>query len=204
MRLSLARLTGIVGAWGLLTIWTVVYDDILYPLAIFKWGPLVGGGCMAIIAILICVGQLLWYEKTKRDWLGADEVEQIKERGHAWVKNLDAWLRGDVSKGGFMRRVRFLIRLIGWSFLFLPSRAFLVTLWALKTNDFCAFVALSITQDPFVTTVFLRHGRFDGLRKKDWAIFMASALLCNAYWIARSTLLVEIVKTVWSRIVGND
>ncbi|TAK57491.1 hypothetical protein EPO17_01810 [Patescibacteria group bacterium] len=159
---------------------------------------------MAIIAILICVGQLLWYEKTKRDWLGVDVVEKIKMDGVVWVGKLDAWLFGKTSNEGFVNRIRFLIRLIGWSILFIPSRGFLVTLWALNKNDTCAFVALSITQDPFVTTVFLRHGRFDGLRKKDWVIFTASALLCNGYWILRSTVLVEIIKAIWQQMFGHN
>jgi hypothetical protein len=46
-------------------------------------------------------------------------------------------------------------------------------------------VILSIKFDPFVTTVYLRHGqrKFKGLGFRDWIIFFSSAAIGNGYWI---------------------
>lgn len=46
-------------------------------------------------------------------------------------------------------------------------------------------VILSIKFDPFVTTVYLRHGhrKFKGLCFRDWIIFFSSAAIGNGYWI---------------------
>jgi hypothetical protein len=58
-------------------------------------------------------------------------------------------------------------------------------------------------QDPFITTVFLRHGRFGGLTKKDWAVFFGSLAFSNGYWIARNVALIEIIKFGWHHIVQS-
>lgn len=52
----------------------------------------------------------------------------------------------------------------------------------LRRSDWLAFVVLSIRFDPFITTAYLRHGRYDGLRTRDWRNFFGSVLLCNAAW----------------------
>jgi hypothetical protein len=129
-----------------------------------------------------------WYQRMGRDWLGVNVVEDIKANGNDWVEKLDA--RSKKST------VWSLLRVV----LYLPSRFFLVVLWTIKKNDVLAFIALNIAQDPFVTTVFLRHGRFDGLRKKDWMVFCGSLVFSNGYWIARNVALIEIIKFGWHHI----
>lgn len=54
----------------------------------------------------------------------------------------------------------------------------------LVRGDWVALIALSIKFDPFITTVYLRHGAFTGLSRRDWRHFLLSWLLGNAYWIA--------------------
>jgi hypothetical protein len=183
-----ARFSKIVGAWSLLTIFNFAYDSIAYPIAIWKFGPLYGGGFMAILAIMICFFMLIVYEKSGHDWLGINVVEQIKSDGHKWVRKLRKKARRSI--------VWFIIRLILW----LPSHAFLIVLWMIKKNDVLAFLALSLYQDPFITTVFLRHGRFNGLRRKDWMILLLSSILANGYWIARNYALVEVIRAGYKAI----
>ncbi|HAO65020.1 TPA: hypothetical protein DCQ44_03520 [Candidatus Taylorbacteria bacterium] len=186
-----ARFTQIVGAWGFWTIYGYAYDDLLYPLAIFKWGAVVGGGTMAILASLQCVLWLLWYEWMGKDWLGVNVVEDIKKDGGGWVEKLDAKLKKSI--------LLFPLRIVSYPF----SKTFLLVLWAIKKSDLLAFVTLNIVQDPFITTVFLRHGRFNGLRKKDWFVFCASLVFSNGYWIARNVVFIEIIKFGWHHLIKS-
>lgn len=69
----------------------------------------------------------------------------------------------------------------------------------LKLGDIPAFIALSLYNDPFMTTVYLRkkgHGH-TGLTRRDWGIFWSSVLLSNAYWTLRWTVIIEIVRFLW-------
>jgi hypothetical protein len=118
-------------------------------------------------------------------------VEDIKTNGESWVSKLDVKAQKST--------VWFLLRIV----LYLPSKFFLVVLWAIKKNDVLAFIALNINQDPFVTTVFLRHGRFDGLTKRDWMIFCGSLVFSNGYWIVRNVILIEIIKFGWYHVIQS-
>lgn len=64
-------------------------------------------------------------------------------------------------------------------------------------GDTLAFFILSIWEDPFITTAYLRHGRTTGLTANDFAIFFASVVFSNGYWILRTTAVIEIAKIVW-------
>ena len=175
------KITRITRGWGALTIINFVYDDVLYPFTIYKLGAIYGGIIMTLGSIISCFFLLLWYEKKKKDWLGVNVFENIKQNGFAWIKKLEL----KANKNIFWKILKFI--------LYIPSRIFLLVLWLLKQNDFVAFFALCIFQDPFVTTVFLRHGRFDGLKRKDWIIFTLSVIVSNGYWILRNVLLVDII-----------
>lgn len=176
------RLMKIVGAWGFLTILDFCYDDLLYPAMIWIYGSLLGGGIMTLGSICICFAFIYGYERSGKDWLGVNVVEQVKKDGNEWVWKLHA--KASVSN------LWYVLRMILYPF----SQTFLVVLWALKKNDFAAFIALSIFKDPFITTIFLRHGRFDGLGKRDWCVFMGSVLLSNGYWILRNTVIITGLK----------
>lgn len=183
-----ARFAKIIGAWSFLSIGNNLFDNVLYPLVIYKWGALIGGGAMAITASIICLTLVCVYEIIGKDWLGVSVVEDIKTNGNEWIAKWDNKAR----KNHFWYVVRL--------FLYLPSRFFLIVLWAIKKNDVLAFIVLNINQDPFITTIFLRHGRFDGLRKRDWLIFCGSLVFSNGYWIARNVVLIEIIKFGWYQI----
>lgn len=84
---------------------------------------------------------------------------------------------------------------------FLPAMLFRFLMWCLRIGgDVIAFFVLCILEDPFITTAYLRHGVCDGLRKKDLAIFFASVLVSNGYWIARTYALIEVAKAAFRSI----
>jgi len=72
--------------------------------------------------------------------------------------------------------------------------------WTLRRSDPLAFVALSLTYDPFVTTVWLRRERFGGLTVRDRKIFWGSVLLCNAFWTVSCWLGANFILSLWRRI----
>ena len=53
--------------------------------------------------------------------------------------------------------------------------------WLLHRSDPVACVLLSIKFDPFIVTVYLRRGRFGGMSRRDWRIFLLSWLIGNAW-----------------------
>lgn len=70
--------------------------------------------------------------------------------------------------------------------------------WALWQNDLVVFVTLTLMSNPFVVTAWLRHGagKFNGMRRRDWAIFLSSVTLGNLYWIAMVSGGIHLFKTL--------
>jgi hypothetical protein len=69
-----------------------------------------------------------------------------------------------------------------------------------KKGDWAAFVFLSLTFDPFITTAYMRHGshQFNGLTKRDWTIFRASGIVGNVYWTLVSYTGVSVIERIWT------
>ncbi|MEX1117308.1 MAG: formyltransferase family protein [Terrimicrobiaceae bacterium] len=59
------------------------FDYILYPFVIWKLGPLLGGGIMALASLVICLLTLWFYDWSKRDWLGIEAIKELQEPGEA-------------------------------------------------------------------------------------------------------------------------
>ncbi|NOT85759.1 MAG: hypothetical protein HOP02_13495 [Methylococcaceae bacterium] len=60
-----------------------------------------------------------------------------------------------------------------------------------------AFIFLCIFTDPFIITAYFRQGRFDGLTKHDWQLFIYSGIVSNTYWICVSAILGNGIVTLW-------
>lgn len=74
--------------------------------------------------------------------------------------------------------------------------------WTLRSSDQVACVALSVTSDPFITTVYLRRGKFNGMTRRDWTIFLASWFIGNAYWILACYMGISFVEWLWQAVCG--
>jgi len=59
-----------------------------------------------------------------------------------------------------------------------------------QKGDWLAFLFMSFTTDPFMTTVYMRKGReeYNGLSSRDWKIFWASVVVGNVGWTIIVTL----------------
>ena len=75
-----------------------------------------------------------------------------------------------------------------------------ITAWIMQKSDPIAFILLSIKYDPFITTAYLRHGKFTGMNKRDWKIFIGSLLFSNAYWTLACYMGITLFEWGWQAI----
>lgn len=76
------------------------------------------------------------------------------------------------------------------------------TSWLMKKGTPVVFVFLSIRFDPFITTAYFRQGKFNGLSKRDWSIFMGSLFLSNAHWIFICYAGISLFEWAWRVVAG--
>jgi hypothetical protein len=152
---------------GLLANWLMVngFNLLLYPFIIWKLGILNGGFVMTILSFLVCYATLLFYDWSKKDWLG---IETIKD-----VKNYD----GSKKVGK-------------------------LTAWIMQKSDPVIFLFLSIKFDSFITTAYMRQGKYSGMGKREWAIFMGSLLISNIYWILACYMGISLFEWGWKAMAG--
>jgi len=74
----------------------------------------------------------------------------------------------------------------------------------LQKGDPAVFLFLSLWYDPFITTTYMRHGshQYNGMSRRDWAIFMSSLLLGNGVWIFACFTGISLVEWVWKAVAG--
>jgi hypothetical protein len=160
------------------------FDNILYPAVLVWKGPWLGTGIMIVLTTIANLILIKVYMRIGEDWLGVNAVEALKDRGHVWVDRLYARPHSVWS---------WILKIVAY----LPTRVYLLVLWALKKNDTTAFIALSIYQDAFRTTAFLRHGRTDPMSTRDWSIFWGSIFVSTIYWSFRWIVIIEVIRWVY-------
>lgn len=77
-----------------------------------------------------------------------------------------------------------------------------ISAWMLRKSDAVIFMFLSAKYDPFVTTVYLRHDSFNGMRGRDWRIFLGSLIIGNVYWALACYMGISLVEWGWNSIRG--
>jgi len=76
-----------------------------------------------------------------------------------------------------------------------------LTAWLLKKSEPVAFLFLTIKFDPVVTAAYMRHGKFNGMNKRYWSIFMGSLVLSNVYWTLACVMGITAVEWVCAVIL---
>ncbi len=144
-----------------------IFNYLLYPFVIYKFGILKGGVFMTFLSFLACIGIMKFYDWSKRDWLGIEAIKSLK--GYEGSR-----------------------------------KAGKLTAWVLQRNDPLVFIFLSIHYDPFITTAYLRKGanQFNGMKKRDWKIFMGSLFFSNAYWTLACYMGITLVEWGWKTIIN--
>jgi len=158
----------------------------LYMFAVEQMGLTKGYIVMAFASFFTCLAFIKFYDWLKVDWLGIEVAKEAKEYGPTFIKKMN------VESG--------IGRILWWPF----SRIILFILWAVNKGGLVAFMALSIYTDPFITTVYMRRGwgEYNGLSRRDWAVFLASTAVGNAYWAIRTFAILEVAKFSWKSLVN--
>jgi hypothetical protein len=76
------------------------------------------------------------------------------------------------------------------------------TSWILKRSSPVIFLFLTLRYDAFTTTAYLRHGKFNGMSKRDWTIFMGSLIISNAYWTLACYMGITLFEWGWKAVAG--
>ncbi len=160
-----------------------VFDHILYPIVLVWLGFIQGLFVMMILATIYCLLILFYYIESKEDWLGVDVVQAVQKHGHKWVERL-------YSKEGRWWK---LIHIIAY----IPAKIFTLVLFLSKKNDISAFWVLSMYEDAFKTTAYLRHGRKGSMTKKDWWVFFSSIVISNLWWTLRWSVIIVLLKGIF-------
>jgi len=62
-------------------IFNYAYDYLFYPFVIWKLGVVNGAMVMIPLSTLVCYLLLLFYDWSKKDWLGLESIKQVREYG---------------------------------------------------------------------------------------------------------------------------
>ena len=74
-------LTLFVGVFVNSVLLNYVYDYVFYPFMIWKLGVVRGGVIMIILSTFVCYLLLLFYDWSKKDWIGIEAIKELKEYG---------------------------------------------------------------------------------------------------------------------------
>lgn len=80
---------------GLLAHWAICsgFDYMLYPFVILNMGLVKGGVIMLVLCFAICYATILFYDRSKRDWLGIETMKDIREHtGRRQATKLVSWV----------------------------------------------------------------------------------------------------------------
>ena len=167
---------GVFGKWAM----SWIFDFILYPFVISLFGILWGGLMMTVLSFVFCYTLVIFYDGTKKDWLGIETLKSIED-----------FTPRPIPSNGFQRFMIIIINTMGQ-----------FSAWLMKKSDMFLLIILSIKFDPFITVVHIRHGahRYNGLSKRDWKIFITSLIIGNAYWSFAIFMGISTIEWLW-RIV---
>lgn len=178
---SIRKAACVVAGYGIYTLFGELYDMVLWPVIQGAYG-VKGAVGMSLGAVAINFAVLSVYQRQKVDWLGVSVIDALLSRSTDTV-NL---FRDHPSCAG--------------AFLFIPARIIQFLMQGLKT-PWLAFMLLSTLGDSFITTAFMRQGRFGPLEHRDIAIFFASSLVSCGFWVVWNAGVVTVFQQLWSAVL---
>jgi hypothetical protein len=74
--------------------------------------------------------------------------------------------------------------------------------WVLTKGNIAVFLFLSVYFDAFITTTYMRHGKnqYNGMSRRDWAIFTSSVIISNACWAIAVFMGISLLEWVWKAL----
>jgi hypothetical protein len=188
-----------ISAFGLYHILSWLFDNPLWIFVELRWHSN-GVRVMMLFALIINFGMLFYYRKKKVSWLGLDvaadfmqkKTEKLTELFFLLVspKMLAVFIVVALLSPDYLLVLQVVFYfLVAFEILILATRG-LGTKW----ESIVAFFALSVWQDSFVTTAYLRRKDCsDGLKRKDYIIFFLSSVTSISYWAIRNGLIAELI-----------
>lgn len=174
---SLRKALTVATGYGIYLFLGQLYDYVLWPI-VQGYHGMTGAVAMSLGAVVINFGVLHAYQRMGIDWLGTGVLQTLHIRATALADRLLAlpsW-RGALAH--------------------IPARL-LQMLLRLPRSRPLAFVALSGLTDSFLTTAYLRNGRFGPLERKDLAIFAGSSVVSCAAWTLVNEGALALIKSQW-------
>lgn len=151
--------------WGIYQFLSALYDYPFWAYIQFKFG-IWGSVGLSVGALVINLILLHWYVRRGVDWLGVGILEEIKKNAEIWIDKM-------------LHNAHVVTNVV----MYLPAKLFALIIRALNKNDILAFFFLSIWQDPFITTSFLRHGNTDTkVSRKDYFVMVGSTIVTSIFW----------------------
>jgi len=161
-----------------------IFDNPIWISAQLIWGAR-GVLGMAIMAILINISFFIYFRNKEAKFTLWNSMRVFSEKELEYEKSFQDW-KGNKSPWKF-------ILVIG---AYVPMKIFFFLLRVIKIpfwGDLFALMALSIFEDPFITTTYIRHGNKKKLDIKMIGIFLLSIFISIGYWSIRNGLITELI-----------
>ena len=190
------RIAAIFAAISGMGIWQIsqwVYDNPIWIAIELKF-KLCGVIALVIGAMIINFTPLFYYRNKRVNWLCWDKgVDLIKNSSRSFIRGL--LFVGVLIEVVFFTSL-FSVCLIALAII-AAREAHKILICGLKISwmeDVIMFFLLSIFQDSFITTAYLRHGRKEGLGGRDYIIFFSSSIVSIGYWALRNGIIAETLR----------
>lgn len=177
---SIRKAVCVAAGYGIYTLLSELYDMVLWPIIQGAYGVngVIG---MSLGAVVINFIVLSVYQQQKVDWLGVSVIDALMNRSADTATRF----RNHPSWAGAV--------------LFIPACIIQFLTRGLKT-PWLAFVILSTLGDSFLTTAFMRQGRFGSLERRDITIFFTSSLVGCGFWVVWNAGVVTVFRQLWRTI----
>ena len=178
---SIRKAVCVAAGYGIYTLLSELYDMVLWPIIQGAYGVngVIG---MSLGAVAINFMVLSVYQRQKVDWLGVGVIDALMRRSTDTANRF----RNHPSCAG--------------AFLFIPASIVQFLTRGLKT-PWLAFILLSTIGDSFLTTAFMRQGRFGPLERQDITIFFTSSLVGCGFWVVWNAGVVTVFRQLWSAVL---
>lgn len=162
-----------------------IFSNPLWVYIEYIWG--VSGIISMVVSALAIDTTLLFYFRNKRTsfiLFGAlddlsKKASEFNEVYNKWGKKKTFW--------------KFCLLVVSY----VPAKLTIFMLWFLKKfprfGDVVVLLALSILDNAFTTTMYLRHGYRNGLRLRDYIVYFISSIISIGYWTTRNAVVVELI-----------
>ncbi len=173
-----------------------IYDNPFWWLIELHYG-VKGVVAMMFGAVLINFFVLLYYRRKKVSWLGWDQGAEALKKKEQWLRRNS--VRIYLTLVIIMSYVLYVPNEIPWQIIPISTAIaivtgiFIVFLKVRIAEDIFALFFFSIAEDSFIATAYMRHGRTDGLRFRDYVVFFISSVISVGYWAVRNGIAVEAI-----------